>query len=233
MRIAAIIQARMGSSRLPGKVLRSVAGKPLLQYLLERLAHCQELNGIIVATSESEEDLPIVDFCSNLGVVCERGSLNNVADRFRSVAAVHALDAFVRVSGDSPLLDITILRQCLSRFTTQDIDVVTNVFPRTFPRGQSSEVVKTSSFNRAYRLMSKPDDFEHVTQIFYRHPDTFQIENVRCEQDYADVHLAVDAQRDLELFDAIVKNMTRPHWQYVLADIAELYRTAQAVVAAE
>ena len=135
MKIGAIIQARMSSERLPGKVLQQIAGKPMLQYLLERLEHCEVLDGLVVATSVDESDTPITSFCQRYGVSCYRGDLNNVAGRFNDVLDSYGFDAFVRINGDSPLLDQRLVDKAVELFKQHEADLATNALVRSYPKG--------------------------------------------------------------------------------------------------
>ncbi len=220
-----IIQARMGSTRLPAKVLRPISGKPLLEYLVERLQASDLVANLVIATSTSSQDDSIDRFCKTRGISCFRGSLTDVADRFLKAADMYGFESFVRLSGDSPLLDTHIITNCLNRYHQCDCDLVTNIFPRTFPRGQSVEIVRTSSLRRARAIMDEVEDLEHVTRVYYRKPDQFRIENVTSESEYSPMHLAVDTPEDWETCAAILHAMQRPHWEYGLKEIAELYRT--------
>src|ERR1044071_4155673 len=132
MNTGIIVQARMTSRRLPGKVLHVVAGKPLMQYLLERIRAHFNSEKIVVATSSDPSDKPVSEFCAGFGVDCYRGPLDNVADRFKEVVDAYSFDNFVRVSGDSPLLDARLIERGLNTFREGDFDLVTNVLPRTF-----------------------------------------------------------------------------------------------------
>ena len=162
----------MSSRRLPGKVLRPLAGKPALQYLLERLSHCDEVDRVIVATSGEASDDPVAAFCAAAGALVHRGPLEDVAARFGEVAERFELDAFVRVTADSPLLDQALVDRGAALYREGDFDVVTNVYPRsTFPSGQSLEVVRAEAFRRALAGMDDPYEHEHVTPYFYRHPE--------------------------------------------------------------
>lgn len=129
-----IVQARYNSSRLPGKVLKNLSSKPMLQWTLERLNNCQHVTKILVATSEERTDDPIEDFCSSSGWACFRGNLNNVADRFAQIVHREKIPAFVRISGDSPLIDPEIVDQAIQLYETSERDLVTNILVRTFPR---------------------------------------------------------------------------------------------------
>jgi spore coat polysaccharide biosynthesis protein SpsF (cytidylyltransferase family) len=180
---------------------------------------------VIVATSTDPSDAPIADFCEEIRTPCFRGSLTNVADRLRQAADVFCLDAFVRLSADSPLLDISIVQRCVERFVLSSCDLATNVFPRSFPRGQSAEVIRTSSLQHAFDMMAEPEDFEHVTRLFYRTPRMFHIENVVSPVSYGSMHLAVDSREDFAAVEAIVGVMDRPHWEYGLDEIAQLHRS--------
>lgn len=231
MSIGIIVQARMGSQRLPGKVLYPIAGKPMLQYLLERLEHCRGIDKVVIATSTDQSDNPIFEFCQQYGADCYRGSLLNVAGRFKEVLDVYQLDSFVRISGDSPLLDQKLIELGLEIFCRNDFDLVTNVRPRSYPKGQSVEIVSGSAFNAAYPLMQTDEELEHVTKYFYLHQADFSIFNFAAPQAYGDIQLSVDNRQDMEIFAAMVRMMSRPHWAYGLEDVLGLYRqVAQSAV---
>lgn len=187
----------MSSSRFPGKVLRDVAGKPVLAHVVARLRRCSELDGVFVATSTDSDDDPVADWCVRADVPCRRGPLDDVAARFAQVVSEEGLDAFVRIAGDSPLIDPELVDDFVRRLRSRRPDVVTNVFPRSFPPGQSVEVVANEAYARALPLMEGSDDREHVTAVFYRRSDAFEIENIALDPPRRDVHLAVDHPDDL------------------------------------
>ncbi|MEW6664756.1 MAG: NTP transferase domain-containing protein [Thermodesulfobacteriota bacterium] len=224
MKTGILIQARMSSERFPGKVLHEVNNKPMLQYLLERLEHGSHGLPLVVATSSEPSDAPILEFCTALGVTCFRGSLGDVAGRFREAAERYGFEAFVRVSGDSPLLDPTLVELAVRTFLEKGGDLVTNVQERTFPKGQSVEVVRKSSFDRACACMTEPADREHVTRYLYLHPESFVIHNLRFEEPCGEVHLSVDTPEDMDRFRRMVLSMERPHWEYDLRDALQLFR---------
>lgn len=224
LRIGAIVQARMTSSRLPGKVLAPIAGQPLLRHLLDRLHRCASLDQIVVATSSDWTDAPVERFCAAIGVACVRGSLDDVAGRFAAAARAHRLDAFVRICGDSLLIDPTLVDQLVERFRAWRgaVEVVTNVLPRSFPTGQSVEVIESSAFLRACREMSEQRDREHVTTSLYASAERYRITNVRAERDVSGVRLVVDTPEDLERMRRLFTAMDRPQWQYTLDEILSL-----------
>jgi spore coat polysaccharide biosynthesis protein SpsF len=226
-KITAIIQARMSSKRFPGKTLHRVDGKPMLQYLLERLARCENLSHWVVATSMDSTDEPIVTFCNENMTPCIRGALENVAQRYLETVERYNLPAFVRVNGDSPLLDPALIDKAVQLFSSGDYDVVTNVMERTYPRGQSVEVVRSEAFRKAYAMAKGDDQFEHVTQAFYTNPSFFKILNFRAERSYKDIHFSVDTPEDMARFEQIVNRMDRPHWFYGLDELVPLSQGAK------
>ena len=226
MRIGAIVQARMSSTRLPDKVLRRVRDRPVLQYLLERLQRCDGLERVSVATSVNPSDEPIEKFCLEFGVSCCRGPMDDVARRCAEAAASHGLDAFVRLCADSPLLDPALVDGAVAQYRSRAVDLVTNVFPRSFPPGQSVEVIRTSELVRAVHVMTSADDRQHVTRYFYRHADRYRIHNICSDMDYGDLVLAIDTPGDLHRFETLVAGFERPHWEYGLRELAQLQPSA-------
>lgn len=220
-----IVQARMGSRRLPGKVLRPIAGKPMLQYTLERLQRGCPDHSIVVATSDNQQDTRIASFCTDHGFSCFRGPLDNVAARFIETAHAHSFDAFVRISGDSPLLDQDLVQHAVRLFQAHACDLVTNVMPRTFPPGQSVEVIKTSTLKTAHDRMEVEEDFEHVTKVLYKNSADFEIVNFESAGDHRDLHMAVDRPEDMESVAAVIGEMTRPHWDYHLDEVVRMFRS--------
>ena len=226
--IGAIVQARMSSIRFPGKVLYQVSGRPLLQYLLDNLIQCTNLDLIVVATSADESDVPIVNFCVENGFHYYCGDLQNVVNRFKGVLERYPMDGFVRVNGDSPLIHHHLIDCCVKKFTEGGFDLVTNVMPRSFPRGQSVEILKTETFTDACRLMQEEEDLEHVTRFFYRNYKKYSIYNVAASNDCSDIYLCVDTEDHMEVFRKIIAMMTKPHWQYDLDEILTFYRQVTA-----
>ena len=206
MKIAIVIQARMGSSRLPGKVLLPVRGKPLLQYLLDRLESANLGLPIVVATSSEPVDQQIFDFCEKQAVGCYRGSHLDVVSRFADIIDAHCLDAFIRLSGDSPLLDVEIIKKALE-IMDDTIDLVTNIFPRSYPKGQSVEILSSVCFKDNMSRMLDKSDREHVTPFFYRNSEEFQIHNLLHEPSLANTSMAVDTPEDLERFCRLIGTM--------------------------
>jgi spore coat polysaccharide biosynthesis protein SpsF (cytidylyltransferase family) len=225
--IGAVVQARMSSERLPGKVLRPLAGKPALQYVLERLERAREPDLVVVATSVDPGDDPIEELCGQLGVQVHRGPLENVAERFGEVAERFDLSAFARVTADSPLLDQRVVDRAVKLFREGNFDLVTNVFPSTFPSGQSVEVVARDAFGSAFAKMTDPDELEHVTLFFYRNPELFRIENFTAGHDDGDLDVSLDTVEDARLLEAMLARMEKPHTEYTSDELVELYRAVR------
>ncbi len=222
MHIGILIQARMSSSRLPGKILQPVHGKPLLQYVVERCKLSTAASLVAVLTSVEQSDDPVQQWCENFEVACYRGPLDDVAERFNGAVTRFRLDAFFRVCADSPFVDPALYDEAADIFLERPLDLVTNVQRRTFPVGLSVELISAKAFTRALALMSTRDEREHVTRYIYKHAGNFAIYNMESGIFLGDRALAVDTADDLERVTAIVHAMDRPHWEYGHKDICDL-----------
>jgi spore coat polysaccharide biosynthesis protein SpsF (cytidylyltransferase family) len=207
----------MSSQRLPGKVLALLAGRPILDWLLERLEHAQTLDAIVVATSDEDEDDSVAVFAAARGVACHRGPLADVAGRVIGAARANGLDAIVRVNGDSPLLDQHLIDRGVELLAESGADLVTNVRPRTFPPGQSVEVVLTDALERAHAQDSSDEDREHVTGPLY--DGRFRVVRFEAEPPRTEPAFTVDTPADLERIEAIMRAMDRPHHEYTWEDL--------------
>lgn len=222
MTIGVVVQARMSSTRYPGKVLYPINGKPLLWYLLEGLRHCESENPIVIATSDTKSDDAIEDFCKNTGVDWYRGPLHNVAKRFVETISAYRFEAFVRLSGDSPLLDHRLVDRAVGIFKSGHFDLVTNTLRRTFPKGQSVEILKSTTYRKTYDKMLAPDEQEHVTRYFYNHKKEFAVNNFESGEDYGDLELSVNTPEDMRRIESIIHSMEKPHWEYDFEELIEL-----------
>ncbi|MDA9882898.1 NTP transferase domain-containing protein [Flavobacteriaceae bacterium] len=191
-----IIQARMSSSRLPGKMLMQINKKPLLQRVIDRVSDSKKISKIIVATSLNQEDNQIENYCNSIRIQCYRGDLNNVVKRYMDIIENESVDAFVRISGDSPLIPPEIIDKAVICFENNDCDIVTNVFPRTYPKGFSVEVISSKSFAIKNQNLTK-DQKEHITKKYYDNSDKFKIINFESSINYGEINLSVDTINDL------------------------------------
>ncbi|SBT09438.1 putative Spore coat polysaccharide biosynthesis protein SpsF [Candidatus Propionivibrio aalborgensis] len=225
MKIVSVIQARMSSRRLPGKILRMVRGRSMLTYLTERLRHCRQLDGIVLATSREESDDPVVAFAETTGLPCYRGSLDDVASRLLGAADEAGAQALVRISGDSPLIDSTLVDRLVSVFRESDRpDLVTNVARRTFPKGQSIEVVSVEALRTRVLDGMSPTEKEHVTESFYKHPDGGRIISIEHTELLGDMQLSVDTAEDMSRLEALLDLLDEPYWRHGLAEIVAAQR---------
>ena len=215
----------MTSTRLPGKSLLVLDGeRTTLELHAERLRHASKPDLVVVTTSTDESDDRIADLCRDLGVEVHRGALDDVAARFLAVIDRFELDAFVRVTGDSPLIDHSLIDAGIALFQQGGFDVVSNVRPSTYASGHSWEAVDAGAFRAAYPDMREPGHFEHVTSFLYSQPDRFRVRNVRREPDDGAINLSIDTMEDARIVGAILARMDRPHWDYDYEEIMRLYR---------
>jgi spore coat polysaccharide biosynthesis protein SpsF len=213
MRVICTVQARMSSRRLPGKILKNLGERPTLEHLIESLAHAAGLDGIVIATSTDPSDDPTAAFALERQIACFRGSLPNVALRILGAGEEFGADAVVRISADSPFLDPTLVDQALRIFRNESCDVVTNVRPRTFPRGQSVEVIALTALRRATEQMATPEEREHVTPYLYAHPAQFAIRSFVTPDGRPEVQLSIDDAEDHRRCAAILDSLPGPPWQ--------------------
>lgn len=203
MRIVAVVQARMGSTRLPGKVLMELGGERVLCRVVNRLRRSTTLAEVVIATTESKRDNVLVQFCRDCGFPIFRGSEDDVLDRYYRTAAAYEADAVVRVTSDCPLIDPNLVDQVIKKFLATNADYASNVLVRTFPRGLDCEVFAASSLERVWRAAIEPHQREHVTPFFYESPHLFRIASVTGERDYSQYRWTLDTPEDLRLIRAI------------------------------
>ena len=207
-RVVVIVQARMGSTRLPGKVLMELEGRPVLQRQLERLTRARTPDATVIATSTDPRDQPIVDLATRLGVPVTRGSEDDVLDRYLRAAREHAADIVVRVTADCPLIDPTVLDRCVDRLLADPtLDYVSNTLERTYPRGLDVEVLTQATLATAANTATDPADREHVTRFVWRQPECFHLGSVTDDEDHSDLRWTVDTPEDLALIRRIYRDL--------------------------
>jgi spore coat polysaccharide biosynthesis protein SpsF len=206
-RVVAIIQARMGSSRLPGKVLAEIEGRPMLWRVLERARAAQSLSEVMVATTGEPRDDAIVDLCRQHGVVCFRGSEADVLDRYYHAAKQQGADFVARITSDCPLIDSEIIDQVVREFLAGDFDYASNGLTRTYPRGLDIEVMTFEALQRAHAEARPAYQRAHVTPFIYENPTRFKILAVTGAQDYSELRWTVDTPEDLAFVRAIYQRL--------------------------
>ncbi len=223
-RIVIIVQARMGSERLPQKVMKEVMSRALLDYQIERLQRVKKADALVIATTENPQDDAIISFCENRGVTWFRGSEQNVLKRYYLAAKKAYADTVVRVTGDCPLIDPQIIDQVIEAFINEfpQVDYASNTLKRTYPRGMDTEVFSFEVLEKAYRFALRPFEQEHVTPYIYQHPDIFRLKSVEKKKNHSDFRLTVDTEEDFLLIKTILENLYPSSPDFTLADVIEL-----------
>ena len=229
MTIGCIIQARMGSTRLPGKVLMDVTkGKPVLYYVINQLKHCKSIEKIIVATTTLQEDDKIAQFCIDNKISYFRGDSKNVLERHYICAEKFSLSKIIRMPSDKPLLDPEVVDEIVEIFNSNSFDYVTNFLPSTFPGGTEVEVLSFSSLKKSWEKAMLPSEKEHVTSYIYNHRDDIRIFNVVNSEDLSNFRWAVDRIEDLRLVREIVSKIHKN--PILIKDILELFKNEPNLV---
>ncbi len=223
MKIPALIFARMDSTRLPGKATKSLAGVPVLTRVVDRVRRAQQIDGVVICTTERGIDDPIAALARDLDVDVFRGATTDVLGR--AVAAANGADAVVRISGDSAFIDPQLIDRVTAHHRQHRPDLTTNVHPRTFPPGMSVEVISTSTLARIDRTVQDQSDREHVTTYLYRNDATYVIDNVAADEPMTDVDLALDTPDDFAF-----QSRLAPHVKSD-ANVTEIVREARRLAA--
>ena len=193
-----IIQARSSSRRFKNKVLHLIFGTPLIQHVVNRIKKSNKVSKLVVSSSKEKSDDNLILYLKKKKIKFFRGSLKNVASRLYETAKANKAKFFVRISGDSPLIDPKIIDKAIKISHKQrKYDIITNVFPRTFPKGQSVEVIKTSILKKYSKNFSKADK-EHVTKYFYKNSNKFRVKNFTFNDKSKIMNLSIDTKKDLE-----------------------------------
>ncbi len=223
MKVLIILQARMGSERLPGKVLMEVLGRPLLSFMLERLRDIQDID-LVVATTTNPKDDAIVSLCLKEQVNVFRGSESDVLDRYYQAALENHADIIVRVTGDCPCIDPDIIKLVIDFYLDNSFDYVSNTLKLTYPRGMDVEVFSFAALEKAHMEAKTEFEKEHVTPYIYTHPEIFKLENFPFDEDASQYRLTVDTPEDFELIRRIIEALYPVNPNYTLDDILILLK---------
>ncbi len=226
MKVVIITQARMTSTRLPGKVLKKVQGKSLLEHQIERLKRVPSADHIVVATTVNETDQPIVDLCQRLQVSFYRGSEQDVLSRYYEAARQFKADVVVRVTSDCPVIDPQVVGQTIERFLEKYplYDYVTNVLKRTFPRGMDTEVFSFKALEEAFNEAIHPLEREHVTPFIQNQAQRYKLENITFHEDQSRHRWTVDMPEDLALITRIIDALYPVKKEFDLQDMLALLK---------
>jgi spore coat polysaccharide biosynthesis protein SpsF len=228
MKIVTIIQARMSSTRLPGKVMLPILGKPLLIRMLERVQTAKFIGQLVVATSTNPDDDEIEKLCTNENIICYRGHLTDLLDRHYQVAKLYNADAIVKIPSDCPLIDPSVIDRVIDHYVKSDkFDLVSNLHPATYPDGNDVEILSFAALECAWKDAVKDYEREHTTPFIWEHDEHFAIGNVKWETglDYSSSHRwTIDFPEDYEFIRKVYVELYPENPAFDLNDILNLLK---------
>jgi spore coat polysaccharide biosynthesis protein SpsF (cytidylyltransferase family) len=224
VKTVAIVQARMGSTRLPGKVMADICGKPVLMHVIDRLKGCKLLDDIVIATTINNIDDIIFNAVKNYdkSIGLFRGSEENVLERYYLAAKKFNVDVVVRVTSDDPLIDPTVVDDLINEFLMNSCDYVSNSLNRTFPLGLDAEVFSFDALERAHQNASQDYEREHVTPYIIENPDKFKLLNVSNNIDLSHLRWTLDTKEDFEFIDAVYQRIYPEKQMFFMGDVLDL-----------
>lgn len=217
-----IVQARMTSTRLPGKVLLPLAGQPMLVRLIERLRRVQRADGIVVATTVNASDDPIAAVCDSLGVPVHRGSEADVLSRYAEAATRFGATTVVRITSDCPLIDPQVVDQMLDAYSAHSVDYLSNMLPPSWPYGMAVEVFSNEVLQQAHAQAREAAEREHVTPFVYWRPERFRLHNLACASDLSQHRWTVDTPEDYALVQRIFETLHPQQANFTMDDVLRL-----------
>ncbi|MHC1681694.1 MAG: acylneuraminate cytidylyltransferase [Clostridiaceae bacterium] len=222
MKVVCIIQARFGSTRLPGKVLKEIGSKTVLELDIERIKRVKNIDEIVIATTILEKDDVIVKEAERLGIKHFRGSEEDVLSRYYLAAKEAKADVVVRVTSDCPLIDSEVTEEIIQYFKDNNFDYVSNTLDRTYPRGLDTEVFTFKSLEKAHNEATSERDREHVTPYIWSNSSMFNLAQYKNEEDFSDYRWTLDTEEDFQVIDLIYKHFNNEAVKYFnMKDIVE------------
>ncbi|MCK4852251.1 MAG: glycosyltransferase family protein [Candidatus Omnitrophica bacterium] len=230
-KVVAVVQARMGSTRLPGKALMDIEGHPMLWHVVNRLGYCGSIDNIVVATSSDKKDDDIERFCVGHGIDFYRGSEEDVLDRYYRASIVSRADVVVRITADCPLIDPQVSDKVISGYLKNEsvFEAASNTLKRTYPRGLDTEVFSFSALERAWKEARKDYEREHVTAYIYEHPDRLKVYSVENDSDLSHLRWTVDEGPDLTFVREIYKRLYTRGQVFLMQDVLGILREEPAL----
>lgn len=219
----AIIQARIGSTRLPNKVMKLLCGKPILWHVWNRLKHSKSIDEIVIATTTLPEDDLIQSFCEDNKIEFYRGSSSDVLSRYYETAKKYNAKNVVRITSDCPVIDPQVVDKIISAFEKEKIDYMSNGIVRTFPRGLDTEVFTFQALEKSFIEATKQYEREHVTPYIYQHQDLFTTKNFANDRDISYLRWTVDTPEDFKLIEKIYNSLYHQKEIFLLDDILKLF----------
>jgi spore coat polysaccharide biosynthesis protein SpsF len=217
--IAAVLQARVSSRRLPGKILKPILGVPMILRQIERIRRSRLIDRLVLATSTDQTDDALAELCKKNNVDCFRGSLEDVLDRFYQAARSHSPECVVRLTGDCPLTDPAVIDDTLRFMSEGHFDFATNALECTFPDGLDVEAMRYASLEEAWKNARLPSEREHVTPYLYQHPEHFKIGIFKNKTDLSAWRWTVDEPADFELVEKIYAELYPLNPAFTTADV--------------
>ena len=222
-RVIGIIQARMGSTRLPGKTLIDICGKPLLEHVLDRIQKSTKIDKIVIATTDNIEDKPIVDFSARRGISCFCGSEEDVLDRYYQCAKLYKGDIIVRITADDPFKDPEVADLIIEEILQDDkLDYVSNTIRLTYPEGLDIEVFRFRALEKAWQEATSVLDREHVTPYIWLHPNLFKLKNIEYKKNLSHMRWTLDTPDDLVMTKAVYKELYKKGGLFLMKDVLDL-----------
>ncbi|MEQ8228971.1 MAG: glycosyltransferase family protein [Rhodospirillales bacterium] len=224
--VHATIQARMTSSRLPGKVLMPAAGKPLLHHMVERLHKVTAIDKVIIATTTNSEDDPVAELAEKTGAGLYRGSEDDVLSRVLDATVAHGTDILVQTTGDCPLIDPEIIGQVIDHYVATECDYTSNTLIRSYPIGMDTQIYRRTVLEDVASRTQDPVDREHVSAYIYHHPERYSLSNLHAPDDMTDpmLRLTLDTPEDYEVIWRIYEALYPANPDFTLADILALLK---------
>ena len=225
MKVVCLVQARVGSTRLPGKILKEICGKTILYHEIDRLKKCKEIDEIVIATTDKEDDDKIVNEAKKLSVKYFRGSENDVLSRFYYSAKENNADIIVRVTSDCPCIDFEILDKMLiyfkEKYKEKQVDYLSNTIKRTYPRGYDIEIFTFSALEKSYINAKKEYEREHVTPYIYDKTNNFLKLSFENKDDYSEYRVTLDTIEDFIVIKNIFENLYYKNPYFKLNDVVQ------------
>lgn len=224
MKVVAIIQARLGSTRLPGKILKKVLSKPLLEYQIERVRRAKTIDQIIIATTIKEKDDPIIELCDKLYIPYYRGSEEDVLSRYYEAATKFQADVVVRLTSDCPIIDPNVIDKVVNCYLEHqnEYDYVSNTLIRTYPRGLDTEVISYRVLKQIFEEANEQIYREHVTTYLYNNYEKFKLLNVQNDSNESKHRWTVDTKEDFDLIKKIIQELYPKNDNFLIKDILNL-----------
>ena len=228
--VLAILQARYSSSRLPGKILKDIVGRPMVFLEMERLKRAKNIDKLVLATSVEQSDNPVEEACRKYGVECYRGNLDDVLDRYYSCAEAYKPEHVVRVTGDCPLIDPAVVDMVIKKHLAEGNDYTCNINPPTFPDGLDVEIMKYSVLREAWQEAKLPSEREHVTPFIRNHPERYKLASMENDKDLSALRWTVDEPADFDFVCLIYEKLYKTKFDFSMNDVLHLLKKEPALL---